>query len=459
MKVEVSINEQVALTSGFPTVAISVPDLGAHEVLDINFDTLVRAFGEPHPVTLDLLLIAGISYVLDKCVPRRLADDFWTREFEVEFPVSNAALWERAGEALTSALGFLTGDEWSVAFETRSRELHNVVPRPRNPDASMLSPDKAAVGLFSGGLDSLVGVLDHLSSHAGSMLLVGHHDATGAAGDQERLRRLIEENPLYRGRTQLLRVRLRPLPASLSRPGQLVTPIGREHTLRSRSLVFLALGMYSARALGPDVPLLLPENGFIAVNIPLTPSRIGACSTRTTHPFFLREVGRVLEAVGMTNSVHNPFILRTKGEVVRQCRVLADATALSPETVSCAHSSRRATWRRRGARNCGYCVPCIIRRAALHGSGIDDGSQYGIDFLAGELDTDEGIAADLRAVLDCIDQVRSDQDVRERVGMSGPIPVESRDDLVDMVRRGLEEVRSLVRDKGTEEIRTRAGIR
>ncbi len=44
-----------------------------------------------------------------------------------------------------------------------------------------------------------------------------------------------------------------------------------EETLRSRSFVFIALGLYGAQAAGLQTPLYMFENGFIALNVPLTP--------------------------------------------------------------------------------------------------------------------------------------------------------------------------------------------
>ena len=49
--------------------------------------------------------------------------------------------------------------------------------------------------LFSGGLDSLVGTLDQLAADASSdSCLIGHHDATLAAGDQSRLWQMINSS-------------------------------------------------------------------------------------------------------------------------------------------------------------------------------------------------------------------------------------------------------------------------
>ena len=85
--------------------------------------------------------------------------------------------------------------------------------------------------------------------------------------------------------------------------------------LRSRSLVFCALGVFASRSLGRHIPLLVPENGFIAINIPLTPSRIGTSSTRTTHPFFVESLTAALAGVGLDVPITDPLGLKTKSAV------------------------------------------------------------------------------------------------------------------------------------------------
>ncbi len=94
MNFDITINDRTLLTSGLATIAVSEPNVGLNEVLDLNFDALYDAFDDVRPLSLDLLLIAGIVYLLDKSVPRRRSYDFWTRTFTIEFPVSDPSRWE-----------------------------------------------------------------------------------------------------------------------------------------------------------------------------------------------------------------------------------------------------------------------------------------------------------------------------------------------------------------------------
>jgi len=127
--------------------------------------------------------------------------------------------------------------------------------------------------------------------------------------------------------------------------------------------VFIALGMFAASSLGPDVPLLIPENGTMALNVPLTPSRRGSCSTRTAHPHYLAMLRRILSQVGLSNPFCNPLQGKTKGEAVVACRNQALLNALARRSVSCAKRGHKVHWTRRNADGCGRCMPCIYRRA------------------------------------------------------------------------------------------------
>ena len=279
------------------------------------------------------------------------------------------------------------------------------------------------------------------------LLLIGHHDGdiAGPFADQ---RSLIE--PL---RTAYPR-RLRPI---FVRVGQ--DPAGGEITLRSRSLLFIALGMYEATAVGPDVPLLIPENGTIALNFPLTPSRRGSCSTRTAHPHYLDTLSRALRRLGIPNPLVNPLASKTKGEVVQECANPDLLGLLAPMAVSCAKRSRRMYWKRRTCRSCGQCMPCVYRRAALH-QFVADTEVYGNDVCTGEVDVfgDDDAGKDFRACLSLLRRNPSPQEVANTLLASGPLDVGGLPGYAALVLRAMDEVRDLLRDKGRADVRQAAGL-
>ena len=151
--------------------------------------------------------------------------------------------------------------------------------------------------------------------------------------------------------------------------------------MRSRSLLYLALGLAAAASFGPVTPLIIPENGWISLNPPLTANRLGSCSTRTTHPCFLEQLTGLWQETGLVNPLVNPYNNLTKGEVVRRCRNQDLLAKLFGASVSCARPVV-SRWQARAAGSCGYCYPCLMRRAALHTLGWDRGQDYGRDVLS-----------------------------------------------------------------------------
>lgn len=104
---------------------------------------------------------------------------------------------------------------------------------------------------------------------------------------------------------------------------------------------FLLQSAYTRRAAGENVPLFMPENGFIALNIPLTPSRGGSCSTRTMHPYFINKISQVLKDLSIKNEIINPLELKTKGECVSECLNKNLIGSIIEQSVSCSHGTRK----------------------------------------------------------------------------------------------------------------------
>lgn len=426
---------------GFAPVTLRTSS-GVERQLDLAFEVLQRHYDGDDPVALDFLLLGSLCYVTDKMVKRRSEDnpDHWTRRLELSVPVSDPALWRTAKSELEEALGFLTGDLWDLDFVPLPCPLY--IPTKRK--AQSLSEPADAVRLFSGGLDSLAGSID-LLAQSKRVLLVSHHD--GAAPEQNVLVPALQS--YYPGFVRSLRMRIghRSAPAP-------------ETTLRSRSLLFIALGMYAARSLGPNVPIVTPENGVIALNVPLTPSRAGSCSTRTMHPRFLSRLKGALQKVGLTNPLSNPLELQTKGEVLLGCRNAPLLKQLASQSASCSHPTRRQIWVRKNncERNCGYCMPCLFRRASMNAAGWDDGNDYGLDVCRSELlPTYKGSSAnDLRAMLSVLRARKTEAHIERdilRVAQVGSPALRAK-----MVARGYEEVRALFRAKGDPTIRRAAGV-
>jgi hypothetical protein len=161
--------------------------------------------------------------------------------------------------------------------------------------------------------------------------------------------------------------------------------------------LFLALAIAVARTAG-ITDVVIPENGLIALNIPLQPSRRGTLSTKTAHPKYLLELNLLSSALGLLKGgIRNPFLYDSKTDVVRGAEPATHRLLLRSN--SCAHAGALRWEGIAGIKQCGYCVPCIYRRLALHACGLDDPESYLKDVFQELGDLSASKQADFRALI------------------------------------------------------------
>ena len=400
---------------------------------------------QPSEVGLDLLIFAAHVHAADTRIARLSdAQDGWTRELRLVVPVADPALWWGAAPILTRMLNFLTGDRWMLGFRARPRRFVLMAPARR---ARLFEPPYDRLQLLSGGLDSLIGAIDALS--AGRTPLFISHAGEGATSDaQSRLYDTLKARFPGRG---FERLRL-----WMAFPDDLVACTKGENTTRGRSFLFFALGGFAGSAFGRDFVLQCPENGLIAINVPLDPVRLGALSTRTTHPFYIARWNQALQALGISGRIENPYWDKTKGEMVANCANGALLRELAPISLSCASPSK-GRWQGLGTQHCGYCLPCLIRRASL-ATGLapdPDPTTYTVDDLtARPLNTKESEGVQIRSFQLAIARLRRTPDLaRLLIHKPGPLFDEApdrQDALADVYRRGMAELDAVLAGVRTE---------
>jgi hypothetical protein len=126
------------------------------------------------------------------------------------------------------------------------------------------------------------------------------------------------------------------------------------------------MGLAAACAQATGVSdLYLWENGFFSAGLPLSPARAGSLSTRSTHPIALHLFGELCATLGLPGELQNPFLYRTKAELIRDVLRPVLPPRDIQRTVSCWAAGRTH-------RPCGGCVPCILRRIAMLAAGLGD---------------------------------------------------------------------------------------
>lgn len=452
MRVDIVIDD--ADYGKFSDLQLSYIDNAVNRKVPLTFLGYERVFdftSDFTSVKFDFFLVSAIVYGVDNLLSRAIySNDGWTRDIEVEFPVNNLAIWNGKEEKLKQILDFLTGDNWQISF----RKIEDVdLFQPRTNRRKVPSYDKdsiKSVSLFSGGLDSLIGVIDELEklSNNDRILLVSHFDSKspGPNGDQKTLlRHLITQYPnkIYWVQSKL----------ALSRKDINGNRVTIENNYRSRSLFFIGLGCY----LSSINELIIPENGTISINYPLTPSRVSSLSTRTTHPYVLKNTQGLLTELGLSTIIHNPYTFKTKGEMFVECVNLVFLQNIYQYSVSCGKRGRRQFHfdNPNEKHNCGRCMPCIYRRAALNEAGLDDEQHYG-NFITKARSLGNN---DLPALFSYLKKNIPLEKMKRDFLVNGNIDIDSLTDYAEMVLRSKAEVLKLFNDKGNRFLKSELGIR
>lgn len=369
---------------------------------------------EAAPHAWDLLSLALSVVTADLAGVRDQSPDGWTREFELEVAVVDSAFWKSQAGAIEDALAFLTTDRWRLRF----RDGGMLPAPPREP----VRPDEDCVVLLSGGLDSLIGAIDLAA--AGKKPFAISQTVRGDADKQAEFAARIG------GGLNHLQ-----LNHNAHAPGN------EEASQRARSLIFITFGVLAATTLrryndGATVPLYVCENGFIAINPPLTGARLGSLSTRTAHPEFLGRLQAILDAAGLRARIENPYQAKTKGEMLLGC---ANQTLLKAEAV---RSTSCGRFQRFNYKQCGRCVPCQVRRAAFLAWGVPDTTTYVYEAL-GKDDSEHAGFDDVRSAAMAIAQVATDGlDNWLGPALISPM-IHDVSALKALVRRSLDELRVL----------------
>jgi hypothetical protein len=434
-------NDRIAVPNAQGEVSTRVEFVAAKRRLDHGIGDALEELAKlkvfPSEIGVDFLVLAAHVHAADTRISRTTeSQDAWTREMRLVVPVSDVARWTATTLLLERTLNFLTGDRWTIGFRARPAGFERIVPAK---ELSVTSAPFDSLSLFSGGLDSLIGAINVLE--LGETPLFISHAGEGATSDSQ--------NTLFKGlkrhyaQRQFDRLRI-----WMNFPSDLVRNVDIEHTTRGRSFLFFAAGVFGGTGMNAGFTLRVPENGLIALNVPLDPLRLGALSTRTTHPFYMARWNDLLIALGIPGRIENPYWNMTKGEMVAKCANKTLLASLIPDSLSCA-SPAKARWRGRATEHCGYCLPCLIRRAALKkGLGSMDRTGYTLDLNANTLDTLQAEGQQVRAFQFAIERLKQKPQLASLlIHKPGPLLDESaarQAALADVYKRGLGEVAALL---------------
>jgi len=304
--------------------------------------------------------------------------------------------------------------------------------------------------LFSGGLDSLIGVIDQLESLSTNeeILLVSHFDfkSSGPNKDQRLLLKALREQYPNKIKDNWIQIKL-----ALSRKNLNGDGFEVEGNYRSRSFFFIGLGCY----LSPSSNLIVPENGTISINYPLTPSRISSLSTRTTHPYVISKFQELINNLGINIQLENPYRFATKGEMVKHCLNFDLLVQVLEDSTSCGKPGHNRNWENKNTSHCGVCMPCIYRRASLNKATLDN-HVYGLDVTQ---PMTKNSFVDLPALISYLKRDINLEQMKRDILINGSLPFEDLEKYAEMVLRSKKEVLLLFEGKGNNFIKAELGIK
>ncbi|MDP9359488.1 MAG: 7-cyano-7-deazaguanine synthase [Chloroflexota bacterium] len=327
---------------------------------ELNFvveDLLGKLSGRIAPRVQDLLSLAAYCFAADRMVRRGGPIDVhregWRRELVLCLPVADPAFWSQPAlvRLLTETLDFGTDDRWTFHFTPAKRPAP---PLEITWDDRELLEQPDTVVLFSGGTDSLCGVVEAVRQGA-RPVLVSHWAADHVKARQKRLRATVRRE-FGCWEFPLVQIELH------RRDKQ-----DGENSQRTRGFLFACLGAAVAAHLRIST-VLLPENGYVSISPRINDQLVGALASRGTHPKFLALFNRFIDRVfDDAVTVVNPLWNRTRAEALATLKE-ANCQALLRQTYSCGKMQGRSP----GKPNCGGCSQCIDRRFAVIAAGLDE---------------------------------------------------------------------------------------
>ncbi|AXP82146.1 7-cyano-7-deazaguanine synthase [Mariniflexile rhizosphaerae] len=418
---------------------------GGSSTLNIDLETLLPFANLVSKEVFDFFIISASVYGIDRFVERKQNSvDGWSRELKVSFPVHNPSKWNACKADLNRLLSFLTGDYWDVGFRNETFDI------PKIPLDKEYSVPFEQVNLLSGGLDSLIGALDFLKQNPKKrVLFVSHYDPQmrGVLKDQGKIiPSLVKIYPNQFAYIDSIKVTL-----------QREAGIGREKTFRSRSILFVGLALIAAEATKTK-NIIIPENGTVSLNFPLSASRRSSCSTRTTHPYVLEILISIWNKLSINTHISNPYEFKTKGQMVQEClKNNSNLLDLIEHSNSCGKRGHVKDWTNRNANHCGVCMPCIYRQASL--LTLKDKSKYG-DLINNLFPIKEkrDKSQDSGAMLDFLNNPITKEEIKQELIVGGVKNLSKLNQYVEVVWRTREELKLWTKKVGNSTVKAKAGV-
>lgn len=371
----------------------------------------------------DLLVLAMVVFSIDHMIDRKYSDDNWQRSITIHLPVQKLEVWAKCEDILGNLLNFLSGDKWSFRFRKSIKSIKY---------QKKLSSSEH-ICLFSGGADSLVGAIDLLEKGK-NVEFVGHHGKGITFLKQKEISDTLKKEYKNQTNFNFFFVEAPKL------KGMTV-----ETTTRARSFLFIALAACKYHCHKNTVNLYIPENGLISLNVPLTHSRTGSLSTKTTHPYYLIMYQKLFSALNFELKIISDYRFMTKGEMFKNCLNIELLNSVVKKSMSCSHPEQSRWSGKSPQLHCGRCLPCLIRKAAIKKADLND-AKYATNVLSKAPDPSKKSGNDYRAIQMGVERFlqSTNQNDYFLVRNSGPLGDNEIRHFISVYQRGMNELATLL---------------
>lgn len=311
----------------------------------------------------DLLEIAGYVFAADRSIKRGNPDDLeyhsWSRNLHFYIKVRDYNFWNsnQTKENLSNALLFVSGDnKIAFTFEGGGKDFG----QKSLFDDERIKIDKKEnvhVALFSGGLDSLAGIIQTLETTSRKLILVSHRSSPGTQKTQISIHNKLNQDYPNRIEYYHFDCTLRNLRA-------------KEETQRTRIFLYTSIAFVLASIFN-ESKISVYENGITSINFSKRADLINARASRTTHPQTLYNLEQFFSIVNEKSfEIAHPFLFNTKTDIFRIIKQFNKHDYIN-STVTCTKTFNKFTHNTQ-ATHCGGCSQCIDRRFASFSSNLEN---------------------------------------------------------------------------------------
>ena len=332
---------------------------------------------------IDLLEIAAYVYAADRLIFRgetdSLNNESWGRSFSFHIPVRDYDFWnnDNIKKALSSALLFMMGDRnFDFKFEKYKSDPILSMRQPylfTDEYVTLEESENTDIILFSGGLDSLAGVIEYLNKNPLKCVCLVTHNANNSTIRTSR--KLVEYLQNKYGKNRIKHYQFTCHLMNLTK--------SREETQRSRMFLFSAIAFSISHCYKKN-NFIVYENGITSMNILKQADVFNARASRTTHP---KTVGLLKVFYSFLNKniiIETPLFWKTKTDIIKVFINYKEENIIT-SSVSCSKTREKPV----SYSHCGCCSQCIERRIAIYSENLDDVfDNYATDFINDNMDNE-----------------------------------------------------------------------